>query len=143
MKYYSEELKKFYNTESELIEAEKESACLKERAESTKKELEKAVKDKVDTIIVTGELTKKVAILKKIYKLGRKKIIVLTSAISGACAAMISTAVIAASAAPSTGGASLIIAGFVEAGEAATAATATGTSVAVIVALVSACAFLG
>lgn len=43
MKYYSEELKKFYNTESELIEAEKESACLKERAESTKKELAKKV----------------------------------------------------------------------------------------------------
>lgn len=43
MKYYSEQTKKFYDTEADLVEAEQKSAELKEKREATKKELAKKV----------------------------------------------------------------------------------------------------
>lgn len=45
MKYYSEILKKMYDSEKDLLEAEKKSADLKEKVEATKKALAKKVQD--------------------------------------------------------------------------------------------------
>ena len=44
MRYYSEELKKFYDTEAECIKAESEAKKLEEEKENRKREVDEAVK---------------------------------------------------------------------------------------------------
>ncbi len=110
---------------------------------STKKELQDAVKNNADCIIVTGDLKKNLNGLKKVYKLNPKKKAALATAITGTLAAVIGTAIAGASAAPATGGASLIVAGALESAEIPIAATSTGVGVATIVAVVVCCVTLG
>ena len=44
MRYYSEELKKFYDTEAECIKAEADAKKLEEEKENRKREVDEAVK---------------------------------------------------------------------------------------------------
>lgn len=86
---------------------------MKEKVVRTKEELKKAQEEKVDIIIVEGDLAKKVKNGKKIVKLGAASLAVIGTAIA---------------AAPFTGGASLLFA--------APVAAAAGTSTLVIIAAV-------
>lgn len=47
MRYYSEELKKFYDTEAECVKAEENAKKLEEEKESRKREIDEAVKSTI------------------------------------------------------------------------------------------------
>lgn len=47
MRYYSEELKKFYDTEAECVKAETDAKKLEEEKESRKREVDEAVKSTI------------------------------------------------------------------------------------------------